>query len=325
MRPSPSQLLVATTLLLVGGVAVVSAVQTTPACGMCADGFEQRASTVDIDGNLSVRDSSAEVQIHRNETATWTVRNTLRGDGMTAFNDEPRRSRLLASMLAQQERQREGNVTYLDASFDNYQITLRYRVDGTVTRYNDQLVYTGFHSHGETDWAVTANRLTVHAPGDLIRTNTPTLDASREGTELGRTTVTWTGSTRNPQEFRDSYVVFGPSLTKEYEVLLATTNADWPTVKEMFISVHGPGLAILASVLVLVDFARRFHGSHGRFDRVFYWGAGLAAVYLTITLLLVPPTTRSEFVELAIPLFLALAVGLGIVASVTYPKRDPFR
>ncbi|MDZ7746318.1 MAG: hypothetical protein U5K28_07325 [Halobacteriales archaeon] len=303
----------------------MSAAQTTPACGMCADGFEQRAGSVNIDGNISVIESSADVRIHRNGTVTWTVRNTLRGDGMTAFNDEPQRARLLESMLAQQERTRAGNVTYLDSSFDDYQITMRYRVEGTVTRYNDQLVYTGFHSHGGTDWAVVADRLAVHAPTGLIRTNTPNVAESREGTELWRTAVIWTGSTRNPRKFSDSYVVFGPATTKKYEVMLATTNADWPSITEIFTSVHGPGLAVLAVVLALVDFARRFHGSHGRLDRVFYWGAGLSAVYLTITLVLVPPTTRSEFVGLATPMFLALAIGLGIVASAIYPKRDPFR
>ncbi|ACV48333.1 MULTISPECIES: hypothetical protein [Halomicrobium] len=204
---------------------VVGAPPPRPLCDACGDSFAETASAHGVEA--TVVESTATVQVARNGTATWTVRNTLR---------EPAAERLRAneSLRTAIADRAMWDVTLLGSNVSSDGVlTLRYRepdfaepsAGGTLRSG----AFTESHGYSSLD-GLGADRLTVVAPeGMTVERTVPGATVSAD-----RTRMTLTGLDR-------------------YGFLTFTERGDplgavWSTVA--LLALLGPVAALNAAVLI---------------------------------------------------------------------------
>jgi hypothetical protein len=159
--------------------------QPTPTCRFCGFAFERAAD--DLGVAVDVEASTADVRIHENGSATWTVRNTLASAG--AFRDDSGQLDAVAGRLAERGHGPPDDPVLVDAHRDGDVAVLVFRDPDAAERRAGLLVVDYFHDGGYEPWYhVNADRLSVHGPEGRAVTNDPTGVAVEDGT------ATWRGN-----------------------------------------------------------------------------------------------------------------------------------
>lgn len=245
-------LLALTTLLLVSSVALpaLASPQPEPVCGPCGGGFELAIDRHDVDA--TVVESTAEVRVHDDGSATWTVRNRLANQSTA---DELRnRSDALLSALEYANRRSvvEGPFTNAAARVENRTVVLSFEDRYATTEMPGGVHVVDYsHSGGADSWYVlTADRFTLVGPEGTEVTNEPA------GATVQGRNATWHGNAsasmwEAPMVEEDTYVAFAePSAATTVLTTVALALATLPTVVDVLTAFHLP-----ASVLFGLLFA----------------------------------------------------------------------
>lgn len=194
--PDMRQLVPVFVLLVVAGSAGVglagASPQPAPVCSVCGPAFENAAERHGVD--VSVERSTAVIEVHENETATWTIENELSG-GAEQFREEPR-------ILERTARNPAHDLVPADpelvsAGMDGDVAVLTYEEVGAVERHAGLLVYTGLEHDGWESYYLTVDELVVRGPDGTVVTNDPEggkVDSSGAGELAGSGTDEGGGS-----------------------------------------------------------------------------------------------------------------------------------
>lgn len=222
-----------------------------PVCAACGETLEERAGEAGL--GLTVTNSTATVVVSENGTATWVVRNRLRGsDAVDRLRENGTLRRQVADPRYWEAELRSATVT------DDAVLTARYRHDafatsaagGTLrsTAFSERYGYRNLQGLG-------AERLVVVAPPNTeIRSSVPGGTASENRSRLTLTSFEGGGFVTFVPEDRTAGAVWG---------WLAVAELVWPSLLgNGFVGVLVPaavaGLAVAAG--------GRFFRAHGPFD-----------------------------------------------------------
>jgi len=158
-RPSSVALLLSLLGLTLAGSAVAMP-PPEPVCGPCAEPFVEAAESEGVD--LRVEASTATIRVHRNGSATWTVRNRVGTDAARALRANDTVTAVATRVV--------GEGSLVDASVDGDRVTIRYRlrefavqsVGGSyrIEYFREDFAVANYDSLG-------ADRLTLVAPEGL--------------------------------------------------------------------------------------------------------------------------------------------------------------
>lgn len=201
--------------------------QPTPTCRFCGAAFERAAA--DGGADVTVAGSTADVRIHENGSATWTVRNELTdAAALNGSLDATARS------LAERGHGPPDDPVLVDARREGDAVVLVYRDPDAAERRVGLLVADYYHDDGARPWyRVNADRLTIHGPDGTAVTNDP------DGVAIDGGTATWRGNGsaalyEAPDVRGSPFVVFGPdrSAATGIRTTAAVALATAPVVSE---------------------------------------------------------------------------------------------
>jgi hypothetical protein len=171
--------------LLAAGVAGTATASARPVdvCNPCADGFVDAAAAGGVDAEVRIERSTATMRVHRNGTATWTVRNRLNPAAATALRNASLRRSVAANAVAVHD----GRL--LSTSLDGDVVRLRYRTPAVATAAPGGVLRVDYFRDdpgSRIRGDLGADRLTLVAPAGLV------VDRSLPGAETSgrRLTVT---------------------------------------------------------------------------------------------------------------------------------------
>lgn len=240
-------------LLLVGSLALpaLASPQPTPVCGPCGGGFEEAATYYDVEQQFDVVHSTATVRVHRDGSATWTVRNRLGNESQAAtLRDRPGLLRQIVDRAITRSTL-EGPTENVSVRVENRTVVVTFEDPYATTRMPGGVhVVDYFHSRGYDTWPVlTADRLSVVGPEGTAVTNDPA------GAEVRGRNATWYGNGSvkvwdAPTLTTDAYVTFAePGPTAPATTTLAIALATLPIVVAVVGSFHLPALLLFGLAL----------------------------------------------------------------------------
>jgi hypothetical protein len=154
-----------------------------PVCGPCSEPFVEASASEGVD--VRVEASTATVRVHRNGSATWTVRNRVDDDAARALRANDTVTAVATRVVD------DGSL--VDASVDGDRVTIRYRlrefavqsVGGSyrIEYFREDFAVANYDSLG-------ADRLTLVAPEGL-RVGTAPPSATVEGDRMTLTAATY--------------------------------------------------------------------------------------------------------------------------------------
>ena len=154
-----------------------------PVCGPCAEPFVEASASEGVD--VRVEASTATVRVHRNGSATWTVRNRVDDDTARALRANDTATAVATRVVD------DGSL--VDARVDGDRVTIRYRlrefavqsVGGSyrIEYFREDFAVANYDSLG-------ADRLTLVAPEGL-RVGTAPPSATVEGDRMTLTAATY--------------------------------------------------------------------------------------------------------------------------------------
>lgn len=330
MRPRTVLLaLLAVTTLAAPVVPVAASPQPTPVCPVCGGALEW---TTDADGlNLSTTASTAEVRVHRDGTATWTVTNRLSNETTVEhLRADPERLDALVAEALRYGRIEGTEATEATLARDGT-MTVTFRDPDAARREAGTLVVEYVHSRGYETWlVVTADRVAVVAPANWTVANDPpgaTVDGRR---------ATWSGDGsapvyETPRVDRDAYVVFAPEDAELAggRASLAALVRTMPIVTAVAVSVLLPPLALFALLLGTVSFAARWYLSRERLPDPTRFGAVLLVVAVPVLASAAVGTFESLWhsgrLEVGLGPLLLVAGGVGTLPAVRRWAATPRR
>lgn len=238
-------------LLLIGSFTLpaVASPQPTPVCGPCGGGFEEAAA--DREHTVDVVHSTATVQIHRDSSATWTVRNRLKNESQAAqLRDQDIVLQAIANRAIALSTW-SGPTENVSSRVENRTVVITFEDTDATTRMPGGVhVVDYFHQHGYDTWPVlTADRLSVVGPEETVVTNDP------EAADVSGRNATWYGNGSAevwdaPTVPDDAYVAFAePGPTAPAATTLAIALATLPIVVSVVGSFHVPALLLFGLAL----------------------------------------------------------------------------
>jgi hypothetical protein len=286
----------------------VASPQPTPTCRFC--GFEFERAAEDVGVNVTVEGSTADVRVHGNGSATWTVENELAD--ASPLRDDPGELDAIARHLLDRGHGPPDDPTVVDARLDGDTAVLVYRDPDAARRRAGLLVVDYFHDDGHRPWYhVNADRLSVHGPKGSVVTNNPA------GVSTDGGTATWRGN-GTAELYRGTtlegspYLVFGPghatgtNLRTTAAVALATSPIVVDSVRAFLLPQTVAFTLALVGVVALLR-RRELPVGRRRLGGVLAVLGGLAVV--------VPVATHGAGWLFGPPLF-ALGFGALVVADV---------
>lgn len=307
---------VALLVLAVLALTAVGAASPQPeaTCGSCGMVFERVAEDRGLDVNVTR--SEATIRVHENESATWTVTNTLAANG-----SRPTETELTATARATVTdgwgvpHSRDGTVTVTDVRVDNRTVVLRFRDADGAQRRAGLLVVDYFQTAHRGGWRMTADTIRVVGPAGTTAVNDPdTPSGTGVSLETGRA-LTLGGDADHPGWFSDDlYVVFGDDPA-QWRVGAAVALATAPIWVDNVTSYVLPGLVGYALLLVVVTTLTRSLGTTDRSPDRLALGVGLLGWIGTASSLLSPGPRW----------YLSFAVVFAIVGSVAAVRPSAFR
>ncbi|PSQ21739.1 hypothetical protein BRD04_06025 [Halobacteriales archaeon QS_9_67_17] len=207
-------------LLLAATAVVVPATaspQPTAVCRYCG-GFD--AAAADNGANVTLTESTVDVQVHANGSATWTVRSDL--DSAKPFRENPDALDATVRQLTDESFGLPEEPARVQHRLDGETVVITVQTPDAAERRAGVLVVDLLHDKGRELWyVVNADRFTIHGPADTVVSNTPASGTVEDGR------VTWTGESDQQYEAPSldgsPYVAFGPDDTTATE--LQTTAA----------------------------------------------------------------------------------------------------
>jgi len=171
--------------MLVLPVPALGSPQPTPVRGFCGEGFANAADESGV--NAAVAESTVDVEVHENGSATWTVRNDL-SDGAETFRESPDRLDGAASRLASNHYGLPEGAEFVAARMDGDTAVLVYRDSDAATLHAGLPVVDYLHDGGHEPWYhVNAERFTARGPEGSVVSNAP------ESGSVDGLNATWTG------------------------------------------------------------------------------------------------------------------------------------
>lgn len=288
-------LLIVVGVLTVAGTTVPTAAspQPTPFCPYCGDHFADAAAGTEV----TVERSTVDVRIHRNGSATWTVRNEL--DNASAFREYPSLLEYAARNARPDYARYPVSPTYIGSRMDGDTAVVTYRDDRAASRHAGLLVVSYFHDTGD-GFLVNADRVQVRGPDGQVVTNDPQIGRVEQGDYVIR------GFTPEGEWYTEStFVVFGSDdgVVTQARSIAAVQFAAMPTVADSAGSFLFPQMLAFGASLVVVGLLLRVAPT-------------VSASFLSRLLLVLGvagslPVVASDQPSLAVfPLF---ALGLGLV------------
>lgn len=187
--------------------------QPSPVCAYCSSSFEDGADEHGI--AASVGESTVDVHVHENGSATWVVRNRLE-TGADAFRESPEKISRVGDGLQSRNGGLASNAEFVSATVDGDTAVLVYRDPAAVDRHAGVLVVDYLHDDGNEPWyVINADRFTIHAPEGSLVTNSP------DSGLVDEASVTWNGDSSSGYPSSSAtvdgspYVVFGPDTSSE--------------------------------------------------------------------------------------------------------------
>jgi hypothetical protein len=207
-------------LLLTATAVVIPATaspQPTPVCRYCGT-FDEAAA--DNGANVTLTESTVDVQVHANGSATWTVRNDL--DSAKPFRENPAALDATVRQLTDEGFGLPEEPARVQHRLDGETVVITVQTPDAAERRAGVLVVDLLHDEGREPWhVVNADRFTIHGPAGTVISNTPASGTVEDGR------VTWTGESdetyQAPSLNGSPYVAFGPDDTTATE--LRTTAA----------------------------------------------------------------------------------------------------
>ncbi len=276
--------------------------------------FERVAEDRGLDVNVTR--SEATIRVHENESATWTVTNTLAANG-----SQPTARELAATAQATVTdgwgvpHSGDGTVTVRDVRVDNRTVILRLRDADGAQRRAGLLVVDYFQTAHRGGWRMTADTIRVVGPAGTTAVNDPDAPSNTGiGLETGRA-LTLEGDAAHPGWFsEDFYVVFGDEPA-QWRVSAAVALATGPIWVDNVTGYVLPGLVGYALLLVVVTMLTRTLGTATRSPDRLALGVGLLGWLGTVSSLLSPGPQW----------YLSFAVVFAIVGSVAAVRPSAFR
>ncbi|WP_336002974.1 hypothetical protein [Halorientalis halophila] len=338
---SPATRALACSLLLaLALLAVVPATAAPPpesVCRPCQEGLEWSAHRHGV--ALDVTDSTADVRVHSNGSATWTVTSRFedrvpeRYGGEAAETDRNESFRDPSALATDRRLRRTIAREMADAADDNSDEEIRLRSlsanksvitvvfrEPTVGRETPAgvLLVDEFHTDGRGNgWYVDVDRLRIVGPPNTTLANDVESAVGSAGTVEGRT-LTLTGNATDPPSLpeEDFYLAFAPSGGWAGPLAtLAIASVTVPRFLGRFLATQAPGAVVLALSLGAVVWLRRNRGE--RLDRrsLLLWLGAATALYLLVTLSLLPPVDRFQGLSFG-PILTGIRLGIALAAGV---------
>lgn len=185
---------------------VLASPQPIPVCTFCGGGFESAAEEQDI--SVNVTQSTVDIEVHENGSATWTIRNQIRNGSATLRENPAQLDRIAEWQLNHEYDMLEG-ATVTETRMENETAVIVLRDPDAASRHAGLLVVDYLRDHGyEGSYYINVDSFTIHGPNGTVVANTPVSGAVTDNA------VTWTGSV-GEYEYGTGlegspYVMFGP-------------------------------------------------------------------------------------------------------------------